>query len=273
MLRHNLLLIKQSLSFAVGADIEISQKKVKGRDFIEIWFSQLDKVGGPIIELSPTGTRRHNVKLRFGSFSQTVIDIIKETDFERMQLARLLISQIDKQFGVTFSTEVDQDNWLIEDGKFGFEVERKGIVDYFSDREITETCNKIIVPVLGALAELIGYEELPDTQPIEYSPKEEGGEYFSTVLRRERNPRNRLLCLEIHGDRCSLCGFTSNNHYPSLGSIIEVHHIEQLSEIQRPRIYNPVTDLIPLCPNCHRAIHKKRPPFTPSELRELYNEN
>ena len=273
MLRHHLLLIKQSLSFATGADIEIAQKKVKGRDFIEIWFSQLDKVGGPIIELSPTGTRRHNVKLRFGSFSQAVIEIIKEADSERKQLARLLIGQLDKQVGVIFSAELDQDNWSIEDRKFGFEVERKGIDDYFSDSEITETCTKIIAPVLGALAELIGYEELPDTQPIEYSSKEEGAEYFSTVLRRERNPRNRLLCLEIHGDRCSLCGFTSKNHYPALGSIIEVHHIEQLSEIDGPRVYDPVTDLIPLCPNCHRAIHKRRPPYTPSELRELSNEN
>jgi len=272
MLRNHLFLIQQSLSFATGADIEIAQKKVKGRDFIEIWFSQLDKVGGPIIELSPKGTRRHNVKLRFGSFSQAVIEIIKGADSESKQLARLLIGQLDKQFGVTFSPEIDHDNWSIDDRDFGFEIERKGIDDYFSDSEITETCTKIIAPVLGALAELIGYEELPETQSIEYSSQKEGAEYFSKVLRRERNPRNRLLCLEIHGDRCTICGFSSENHYPSMGSIIEVHHIEQLSDIDRPRAYDPVTDLIPLCPNCHRAIHKKRPPYTPSQLREFYNE-
>ena len=273
MLSHHLIQIKKSLSFTTGAEIEISQKKVRGRDSIEIWFGQLTKAEGPIIELSPAGTRRHHVKLRFGSFSHAVIEIIKEADAERQQLARLLIGQIDDKFGVIFSAELDRENWSIENKKFSFEIERKGIDTYLSDKAIIETCTQIIAPVLGALAELIGYEELPDIHPIEYSSKEEGAKYFSTILRRERNPRNRILCLEIHGDSCSICGYMSKNQYPSLSSIIEVHHIEQLAETEQPKVYNPKTDLIPLCPNCHRAIHKKRPPYTPSEMREMANEN
>lgn len=271
MLSYHLDLIQQSLSFATGADIKFAQKKRNGRDFIEIWFGEIDKVNGPIIELSPTGTRRHNIKLRFGSFSNKIIAQMKEADTESVQLARLLIGQLDNQFGVSFSAGMTQEDWSIEDSKFSLEIERKGISSYLSEREITETCNKIISPVLGALAELIGYEELPAHLATGGSDQEEGAKYLSIVVRRERNPRNRLLCIEIHGDECNICGFISTSQYPSLASVIEVHHIEQLSELDNPKIYDPMIDLIPLCPNCHRAIHKKRPPYMPDELGELLN--
>jgi 5-methylcytosine-specific restriction protein A len=271
MLSYHLDLIQRSLSFATGADIKFAQKKRKGRDFIEIWFGEIDKVNGPIIELSPTGTRRHNIKLRFGSFSNKIIEQMKEADTESVQLARLLIDQLDNQFGVSFSSGMTLGNWSIEDRKFSLEVERKGIDDYLSEREIKDTCKNIITPVLGALAELIGYEEVSADALVSGSNEEEGAKYLSTIVRRERNPRNRLLCLQVHGDKCNVCGFTSAEQYSSLGSVIEVHHIEQLAELEKPKIYDPTEDLIPLCPNCHRAIHKKRPPYTPDELRGLLN--
>ncbi len=273
MLSYHLDLIQQSLSFATGADIKFAQKKRNGRDVIEIWFGEIDKVNGPIVELSPTGTRRHNVKLRFGSFSNTIVAQIKEADAESIQLARLLIDQLDNQFGVSFSAGMTPENWSIEDSRFSLEIERKGIDDYLSESEITKTCENIITPVLGALAELIGYKELPTDVVINNSEQEEGASYLSTVARRERNPRNRLLCIQIHGDVCNICGFNPFSHYFSLGSIIEVHHIEQLADLKYPRTYDPAKDLIPLCPNCHRAIHKRRPPYMPDELRGFLNES
>lgn len=273
MLSNHLLLIQQSLSIATGADISIAQKKLKGRDFIELWFSAINKANGPVIELSPTGTRRHNVKLRFGSFSKGIIEQIKEADAESRQLAMLLISQLESKFGVSFSAGMTPENWSIEDRKFSLEIERKGIDEYLSESEITQTCKNIITPLLGALAELIGYEEMPIDMAMNDSEQEEGASYLSRVARRERNPRNRLLCIQIHGDFCNICGFIPSSHYPSLGSIIEVHHIEPLAELKRPKIYDPAKDLIPLCPNCHRAIHKRRPPYMPDELRGLLNES
>jgi len=273
MLSNHLLLIQHSLSIATGAGISIAQKKLNGRDFIELWFSEIDKANGPIIELSPTGTRRHNVKLRFGSFANKIIEQIKETDTESGQLARLLMNQLETQFGVSFSAGMTAENWSIEDRKFTLEIERKGIDDYLSEIEITETCKNIITPVLGVLAELIGYEELSTDVAINGSGHEEGASYLSKVTRRERNPRNRLLCIQIHGDFCNICGFIPSSHYFFLGSIIEVHHIEQLAELEHPKIYDPAKDLIPLCPNCHRAIHKRIPPYTPDELRGFLNES
>jgi 5-methylcytosine-specific restriction protein A len=273
MLSKNLNLIKQTLSDTTGAHIELISKKIKNRDLIEIWFGELDKVRGPIIELSPAGTLRHNVKLRFGSFSNGLIDQIKEANHESRQLARLLLNTLSKEYSVIFPENMNYENWHIDSKGFTLEVERRGISDYLSDDEIAETCFKIITPVLGALVELIGYEyeELRIQMPPESNL--EGEVKISKQVRRERNPRNRLVCINHHGDKCYVCGFVSSADYPSLSSVIEVHHIEELSEIKEPRLYDPIKDLVPLCPNCHRAIHKKKPAYLPDELKEMFNGN
>ena len=89
------------------------------------------------------------------------------------------------------------------------------------------------------------------------------------VKKRERSRRNRLLCLAIHGHRCCVCGTIPEDKYPGLTGIIEVHHIEPVSTLLAPKIYDPRTDLIPLCPTCHRAIHRKFPAMPPDELRAI----
>ena len=89
----------------------------------------------------------------------------------------------------------------------------------------------------------------------------------SVVKRRERNPRNRVLCIRLKGERCAGCGLEPRKSYGSAGAIIEVHHLEPLSLLQAPRPYDPAFDLVPLCPNCHRAVHTRRP--VPLSLAEL----
>jgi 5-methylcytosine-specific restriction enzyme A len=111
---------------------------------------------------------------------------------------------------------------------------------------------------------LIGCE---DNNP-EIQGEVEGRVVEMTMKLRERSRRNRLLCLAVHGHICSVCKFDPVSVYGSDdGRILEVHHIEPLSESTKPRVYDPVNDLIPLCPNCHRAIHRRIPAYTPDELK------
>jgi len=120
-----------------------------------------------------------------------------------------------------------------------------------------------MVPLMAAMAELIGYQ---DAEPEEYD--EEGRITESLIRRRERSARNRLLCLSIHGHRCAVCGLEPEGLYGDAGSIIEVHHLEPVSLLAEPRPYDPAADLVPLCPNCHRAAHTRRPiPWTVEDLR------
>lgn len=89
----------------------------------------------------------------------------------------------------------------------------------------------------------------------------------------ERNKVARLKCLQHYGYKCSICGFDYSKTYgKDFANIIEVHHIKPLSEIKSDYVVDPIKDLIPLCPNCHRAIHSNKDRvFKPEELAKIIN--
>ena len=87
----------------------------------------------------------------------------------------------------------------------------------------------------------------------------------------ERSWPNRMRCIAIHGTRCAVCGFDFGEAYGELfGGMIEVHHIKPVSSYEKATLVDPAHDLIPLCANCHRAIHRINPPMMPDELKNLY---
>ena len=87
--------------------------------------------------------------------------------------------------------------------------------------------------------------------------RSEGGEELFVSVRRERDPRLREDAVAIHGFNCMACGFNFGEFYGEIGKkFIEVHHVVPLSEAGRTKT-NPETDLIVLCANCHRIIHRR----------------
>lgn len=90
----------------------------------------------------------------------------------------------------------------------------------------------------------------------------------------ERNPEARKQCIEHHGYTCAVCGFDFSKAYGMIGtSYIHVHHVKSLSEIKAQYKVNPVEDLCPVCPNCHAMLHRRQPPFSVEELRQIITEN
>jgi hypothetical protein len=94
-------------------------------------------------------------------------------------------------------------------------------------------------------------------------------EYYGT--RYERNPINRARAIEIHGTICKACEFDFEKVYGERGKgFIEVHHIKPLFSTDKEIVIDPETDLVPVCSNCHRMIHRKKDTIlTICELREL----
>ena len=87
----------------------------------------------------------------------------------------------------------------------------------------------------------------------------EGGKRCIYTTRYERNPKLRREAINIHGTICAVCGFDFYKRYGEIGKdYIEIHHIKPLFEIGESIEMNPQTDLIPVCSNCHRMIHRKR---------------
>lgn len=270
MLAKHKQLIATELAEGTGATISVRPDGEGLRQGLLIWFHDLGQRGGPVAELKPHGLLAHNVKLSFGSFSASVIAQIIAADTDEIQLSRALVRSVAQAADVRIVNGQSLEDWRVTDA--GFEIcatYRPQALDVYSDEAVVLTCREVIIPMMAAMAELIGYEVIEN--PADSSePEVEGGLSRALVARRERNPRNRLLSLRIHGYACKACGIDPREKYGEAGGIIEVHHLEPVALLEKPRPYNPETDLIPLCPSCHRAVHIRRPwPFSLEELSSL----
>ena len=101
----------------------------------------------------------------------------------------------------------------------------------------------------------------------------EGAVTSSVLTKYERNPKARAACLAAHGTACTVCGIDFGKAYgPEFAGKIEVHHIVPLSEIGKEYVVDPVNDLVPVCPNCHTALHSKPGGvYTIEELKKIRN--
>lgn len=68
---------------------------------------------------------------------------------------------------------------------------------------------------------------------------------------------------------CEVCKFDFVQEYGPRGDgFIECHHTKFLSDYDEPTKTN-MSDLVLLCSNCHRMIHRKKPWLSVNELREV----
>jgi len=92
---------------------------------------------------------------------------------------------------------------------------------------------------------------------VDQATRSEGAKKTYQATRYERNPKNRLDAIRIHGTRCAVCKIDFGERYGSWGEgFIEVHHVNPLANNGREQDVDPATDLIPVCPNCHRMLHR-----------------
>ncbi len=110
-------------------------------------------------------------------------------------------------------------------------------------------------------------------QEAETRPEGEVKTYYGK--RYERDPSNRRRAIAFHGLRCAACGFDFEETYGVRGAgFIEIHHNKPLAEVGAPQLIDPEKDLIPLCANCHRMVHRYRDHvITLEELKETISPN
>ena len=86
----------------------------------------------------------------------------------------------------------------------------------------------------------------------------------------ERNRKAREACIGFHGSRCQVCNVLLDEFYgEDFEGFIHVHHLRPLSEVSESHEIDPIKDLVPVCPNCHAIIHRRSPPYSIQEMREL----
>ncbi|VAW31998.1 hypothetical protein MNBD_CHLOROFLEXI01-2769 [hydrothermal vent metagenome] len=113
----------------------------------------------------------------------------------------------------------------------------------------------------------------------------EGRRIRVTHLRVERSPKLRRMFFASLSlpYLCDMCRESMNDRYPWTDNLLEVHHLLPLSSVIRlTRTGTSFDDLIPLCPNCHKAVHnyyrtwlrteRQRDFSTIIEAKSVYNE-
>lgn len=113
---------------------------------------------------------------------------------------------------------------------------------------------------------------------------EEGAVVWRTNAQRERSDWLRNYALQYfktHNDNqisCIVCGFNFEETYGDHGhDFIEIHHKRPVSlmdvEGEQQTLDQALQNLVPLCSNCHRMIHRQsNHMLSIEELRELINQ-
>jgi 5-methylcytosine-specific restriction protein A len=85
----------------------------------------------------------------------------------------------------------------------------------------------------------------------------EGAVTTVLVNRYERSATARRKCIEHYGAICAVCSLDFKSTYGQIGEgFIHVHHIVPISSIGETYVLDPITDLVPVCPNCHAMLHR-----------------
>ena len=102
----------------------------------------------------------------------------------------------------------------------------------------------------------------------------EGNSYELTITKYERNQYARNECLKHYGYLCQVCKIDFEKDYGQIGKgFIHVHHLTKISSIGKTYEIDPIRDLVPLCPNCHSMVHRRKVPYTIEELIEVYSKS
>ena len=176
----------------------------------------------------------------------------------------LWVSQQDEPSGVKVGIEIEEVRLTLEEGLFAREILKNHPV-ISKNRIITNPVGTVFrlnseeVKVLVNLWET-GYSEDNKTG---FSVTE-GALQLKSHYRRERSRKLISLKKEQYKNlngllRCEICGLSFVEIYPkSLGEdFIEVHHKTPLSRIENV-VRTTLNDLLLVCANCHRMIHRTK---------------
>ena len=97
------------------------------------------------------------------------------------------------------------------------------------------------------------------------------------VAIRSRSQKLRDTAIEHYTQegriRCLACKFEFYRAYGETGkNYIEIHHLKPIYELSpetKINISEALGNVAPLCANCHRIVHRRKPPYAISELKEI----
>lgn len=143
--------------------------------------------------------------------------------------------------------------------------EKQNIYSEFISNELKNELNNILVKEIKTTNYNIDEEESFN----------EGNKKLEIHKTRERNPKVISRAKELfkikNNNRlfCEICGFDFEEKYGEIGKdFIEAHHTIPISDMNENN-KTKIEDIIMVCSNCHKMIHRKRPWLSKEELKEI----
>lgn len=204
-------------------------------------------------------------------FSALFINSLGYASSEKKELAVLFASKLIQrgarirfQINDEFCDPQKPDNWPVEWRKLALRITKAPVDDSEEFNYVSIVCDWVssVMGMILSLANVVPTE--PDIKPGE------GTRHDMFSHRYERNPLNRKICLDAKGYSCCVCGMNFEERYGIIGRhFIHVHHLVPVSQMGDDYSFNPLNDLVPVCPNCHAMLHRNDPPLSPSELKAI----
>lgn len=136
------------------------------------------------------------------------------------------------------------------------------------EEELSSLLAEWLIHGTALILSLLTVEE--DVPCSNLTPEQEGEAKEIISKRYERSRVNREICLAHKGYSCHACGFNFLERYGQLGKdYIEVHHTTPVSEMGDNYKLDIDRDLVPVCSNCHSMIHRRNPPLSIEELKDI----
>ena len=260
-----------------------------GFDFTALSGSSGD--GGYWLELMPAGYsanatfkifieigwRRINASFKLGSFAGDLLQAIRTVDNEGRKVF-LSVLNACREDGADVAIRLngavrehwDESVWIDTWRTFEFDVSKGMLPINMGDIDADRWhVNHWACRIAAASLALLPVEEEQVDSP-EMSGFPEGSRLQVDVNRYERDRRNRAAAIAIHGHICKACGVDMQDRYGVVAEgLVEVHHVVPVSMLGPHYLINPKTDLVPLCPTCHAVAHRRSPPYTVDELKEM----
>jgi 5-methylcytosine-specific restriction protein A len=237
---------------------------------IEIRLSDLPRNEGFVLILQKHW-RRITCETRLEQFAGPLLKAIQESSLEdKKSFANLFhafsksshITLLVNHFGIPIN---DFENGCTKITKFQILGELKNID--FSELEeevLTQICSEVVWQILCLMMVFL-QKRISD----DYLSSKEGEETLKTVKEYERNPIYRDIVMALRGTACTVCEMQYEDKYGAYGkNFIEIHHLTPASTLKHGYKFNPLTDLVPVCSNCHAIIHRKKKPYTISDMRK-----
>lgn len=133
------------------------------------------------------------------------------------------------------------------------------------------TFRYIDAQIESKLKEIIALKEESFDDPIEtVITDKEGKLSLKKHLVKERSTKLvSAFKQSLSSYKCCICGFDFEGTYGPIGAgFIEVHHIKPVSSLKEGERVS-TKDLVAVCSNCHRMIHRKDPPLDWRKLKVI----